>query len=289
MFRLDRANADFLDSLVNKEGRIKVDNSSRVFKQWELNELEETEFIASDFEEQYLGTDDQEIKDSDESEEIRAGEILKVCQAEDIGLKTEAMIKKAQSEADIIIAKAKEQADEVLKSAYEQGKVEGLFYARQKEEELVRELNEQFSGFLKQLKDQDQKRNEEIKRVSLKLALEIAKKIIGEEIRSEDEAFLSMLKKAIDKLNAKDEMVIYVSEQEYNRFFKDGSGIVDGITEGVSYKVSVDESMKSGDLRITSGAGMVDAGVKTQINEMADALDINLNETEVDFTKGKLS
>lgn len=180
------------------------------------------------------------------------------------------ILQNAQEQARQTLQQAQEQADEVLAQArrqgYEAGRQEGLaLLERQREaaqqgfERIAQTLRDSRSGMIAQLE-----------RDVLKLSLEIAGKVLGMELAANDDAYPSMVRYGLAKLQDKPQIRLRVNQQDYERFFEGEAPWLGGPAQQVS--VLPDDQLSPGEVIAECGGERLDLGADTQIRMMTDTL-----------------
>lgn len=189
--------------------------------------------------------------------------------------RAERLIDDAQEYADALINKAEQGAQKIREEAYEAGFVEGREAAKEMQKEAELDLQRQFDEIMATVNEGELFRDGMFEESTIKLSLEIAKKIIGQQVEQDETAFISMIKEAIKRLNEKEKFTIRLNQREYEKFFKDGSGFLAEQVQSAPFTVLADSEVEPGGIVLTGQGGMVIAGVDDQLNKLSKAI---LNE-----------
>lgn len=186
--------------------------------------------------------------------------------------RAERLIDDAQDYADTLITKAEQEAQTIREEAYEAGLQEGREAAKEMQKQAELDLQRQFDEIMAAVHEGESFRDSMFEENTLKLSLEIAKKIIGQQIEQDEAAFISMLKEAIKRLNEKEKFTIRLNQREYDKFFQDGSGFLAEQVQSAPFAVMIDGEVEPGGIVLTGQGGMVIAGVEDQLNKLSKAI-----------------
>lgn len=183
----------------------------------------------------------------------------------------EAMICDAEYEAAKIIEASKKEAElrarAIEDEAWTKGYNEGMDSAGNEYENKLQEAEEIKRTAAREHDEMLKSMEKEI----IAMALEIAKKVIGEEIRANQESMLSVARQAIEKCSNKNNMVIRVSGENFNYINKNVDKLLLNAQGTDGIEVRPDLSLKPGDCSIDTPFGSVDAGVQTKLFKIEEA------------------
>jgi flagellar assembly protein FliH len=200
------------------------------------------------------------------------------------------LLKSAKSGAQAILSAAHGQKERILREAKEEGFLsgyeDGLAAARkeaQHEEEKQRSaIQAQFEDFLSQMTGQREQTNEQMEQNILVLSLEIAEKIVQIELKKNDTVYTELIKEAVQRLNSKERFVIRVNQQEYDRFFAEGSGWLERAVQCAPFRIVADAKITPGGCALESQSGVVRSSVDAQLKKISQALNVYTPEDEHD-------
>lgn len=196
---------------------------------------------------------------------------------EDALVKAKDIINDAQNKANKIINSAENKKEDIKKSAFDKGYSEGYNKGHEKgfaiaqgegmskwEEKLT-----QFNTLRKELYDKNQAFREHLEKESVKLSILIAEKVLGDKTKNDEKEFLKLIKNALDTVATEKDVVIRVSESDYQKITK-----LNIKPKGVKSKISFikDPTLELGDCIIEGNSFKIDAGVKSQINYIKSTL-----------------
>lgn len=193
---------------------------------------------------------------------------------------SDAIIRSAECEAERILQTAERDAEQkakaIMEDAWSKGYNEGISSAGEEYEVKMQAALE--------LKQEAEKEHEEMLRGMEKeiidMALEIARKVIGDEIQVNQENMLLVAKQAIEKCSNKNSMVIRVSRDDYDYMNENSDMLLANVQGTDNIEVKMDLSLKPGDCNIDTPFGSVDAGVQTKLKKIEAAFR-NLTEQKI--------
>ncbi len=194
-----------------------------------------------------------------------------------------ALLEKARAEADELRKKAEEEREKARQEAYNAGFNEGLAAGRKEAQaEYEEKLNE-----AQRLRDEaaeesvrirqraEEERAERIRQSEqeiLKLAVEIAEKIIAGKIKESPAAWMGKVKAMVEKVAGAKELILRVAPEDKGFLLQRLEEVKTLLTESPPIKVVGDASLKKGDLVIQSDLGQLDGRIKEQLQKIAGAL-----------------
>lgn len=215
------------------------------------------------------------------------------------------MLVKAQEEAEQIITAAHQEADRALtvvqqeceklkiageeefaaqkEAGYETGYQEGLTAGQQaaqeewetrlaKAEEKLTQAKKESADLLKQAEEERRARILSSEQEILKLACEIAEKIISTELKQAPNQWLVMIGAAVKKVAGATELTIRVAQEDEAFMIQHLKEIRSRLSESPPIRLVSDSTLKPGDLLLQSNLGQVDARISQQIARIFQAL-----------------
>jgi len=182
-------------------------------------------------------------------------------------------------ELDPIIVNAQKEAEKIKKEAYEKGfqqgmtegfkkgKEDGFLHGVTEAEHFLNDLKkilEELIAFRKQLL---QKMEKEV----LEFALAIAKKIVKQEVVTNQEVILGNIREAINKLTDTDEIFIKVNPEDYDFIMRVRPDFLDKLNEGKGLHIIEDKGIKKGGCLIETKFSQIDARIDTQWDNLEQA------------------
>ncbi|MDD4503235.1 MAG: FliH/SctL family protein [Clostridiaceae bacterium] len=178
------------------------------------------------------------------------------------------IIEEANSEAHKIVETAESQAKNLMSASREDGYKEGFetgyLEGKNKAQSIIDEASE-IRCFLEVRKEDLFKESEE---QILKLVLNIAKKVIGEELTQNKEALLSLVNQALQKCAFKKKLVLRISP-ENSDFIIENKDRICMMVEGISdIDIVSDLSLSKGSCIIETPSGEINSSMDVQIKEI---------------------
>lgn len=183
------------------------------------------------------------------------------------------IIDEANYEAQKILENAQYEKETIYKLSAEQGYNKGydLGYSEGlgKAEAIIHQATE----LKQQLDERSIRIYKEAEIEIMSMVLDIARKVIGEELTQNPEFMLSLIKQALSKCAFKDKLVIRVSEQDYDYVNKNKNNII-MLTEGINnLDIYCDKALQKGSCIVETTSGEINSGINIQMNEIQKAFE----------------
>lgn len=221
-------------------------------------------------------SDVQQQADQAQMREDMEREIRAYVQA-DMNAQVQATLSQAQARAEELLsttqAQAQSDAEALRTQAQKEGYAQGLAQAQQEIRNQIDQAQQAFDHFLAALQDQKPQAEAFLQDNILKIAIAIAEKILPIALEQDDKVFRDLVKSAVERLSAKENFVIRVSQVDYERYFAQGDGWLADALPTAPFTVSVGSNLSQGDCLLESSSGRVDAGVQGQMERIKDALE----------------
>lgn len=192
---------------------------------------------------------------------------------EDALTKAKDIINDAEDKAQNIVIGAENQKENIEKDAFEKGYHkgynDGLKTGEKKGLSKWENSLEQFNTLREELQDQNNAFKDYLEKECIKLSLLITEKVLGEKIKEDAETFLKLIKKALRSVAKENDVVIRVSEADFERIDKQNLKL-----KGIKNKISFikDPTLGTGDCIIENNSFKLDAGIKTQLKYIKSTL-----------------
>jgi flagellar assembly protein FliH len=195
----------------------------------------------------------------------------KVIKSEDIQTKNEVnkILNKALRDAKKIKEKAKELYMQV-EAKTEESRLAGFDVGKEEGKALVTET-------LIKLQKQNEVWLKELEKESISLIYEIAQKVIGNELKTNDQAILGMIKQALQS-SMGTTMTIYLNGKDHERIKDKESQLVSSLDAMQKITLKVAENVHEGGCVIESELGTIDAHLDYQLNAIKRALGLYVKE-----------
>ena len=106
----------------------------------------------------------------------------------------------------------------------------------------------------------------------LSLSMDVAEKIVNIEIDRNDQVFKDIIKKAIASIRHADDFSLYISKDEYDRYFNDGGQWLRDEAPVKNVDIIADANLPAGSCIIEADSEIVDAGIPMQLNKISQYL-----------------
>ncbi len=216
-----------------------------------------------------------------EEAQLQAEEIVSAARREADLLLTETEAQRRQVEEELAKIKAETMAEceQLKKQAYDTGYQEGWAIGQQEGEKAwaekikaaeatLEEAKKEALSLVNRAEKERAARIHESEEEILKLAVDIAEKIIDKELSAEPEKWLGMIRKAAQKIAGATEVTIRIAPQDEAFLIQNLRAIRSGFTEAPLIQIKTDVTLKSGDFVIQSNLGHVDARINQQLTKI---------------------
>ena len=203
-------------------------------------------------------------------------EIIEQAQAE-----AEQMLQQAQMQAQQMVQEAMAQASQAAEEArqqagqqgYQEGFQQGLQEGRQAGQVELQEMLHAVKVQFVQLAQLRRQVMIDMEPEIVRLAWEVAKRVVGEEIKTNREMILGIVRQSLMTLQERDEILIRVNSQDYETV-KAHQAEFEAMIEGLKkFTVQSDGAVEAGSCVIETNLGNVDARIETQFEAIRMGLD----------------
>jgi len=157
----------------------------------------------------------------------------------------------------------------VEKTAYQNGFVQGekagMEIGQQKAEVLMRRYSESIEELAKLRSSIYMRAEHEV----VKLAIEVAKKIVHREIQVDKDIIQTLVRVALTHVSEKSAVTVHVSPQDYNYLLEHRAELAQ--TEGRDIALLADKSVERGGCLIQTECGDIDARIEEKFREVEQA------------------
>lgn len=174
----------------------------------------------------------------------------------------------AQKEADGIVKEAEARKSQIIEAAKQEGIKIGRDEGVKKGEEEGLKVIKKAESILNEAKIKRREIIKEAEAEIVEVIILIAERIVKEKIREDKKIVLAQAKAALDKLTAKEKITIRANIDDLNLLEahrKEFLTMVAGLRE---IKFLDDPGLEPGGIRIETDFGYVDAGIKSQLDEV---------------------
>lgn len=183
------------------------------------------------------------------------------------------IIEEANLEAQKILETANQEREEIHLNSAEQGNAEGYATGLAQGLNQAEAIIQQAAELKLQLDERNKRIYKEAEIEIMEMVLDIARKVIGEELTQNPDVLISLIKKALEKCAFKEKLAIRVSEQDYDYVLDNKDRIVI-LTEGINdLEILCDKALKKGSCIVETQAGEINSGITVQLNEIEKAFE----------------
>lgn len=182
--------------------------------------------------------------------------------------RAKSIVELAQEEAEALVRTARLEADSIRAQAYR----EGLEMARHEFDQDRADLAERVAQTIRNVERQLDDFWTAIEPDVLKLAVDIARKVIHREISENQEVVLNMVKIALYQIRDRQSLKIRVSPTDYELLREHKEEIMSSCDGMRSLEILEDRRVEQGGCLIESDNGNLDARIGSQIREVERAL-----------------
>lgn len=167
------------------------------------------------------------------------------------------IILKAQSDAERI----RMQAEEYRQRGFEEGYQAGFEEGKQELTATILDLNRQ-----------NQERFKHYEPELVKLAMRIAEKIIGEQVKISPETVVGIVSKALGNVRHQRDIYVRVNPDDYDTIMQHKPVLLERLSRAQDIDIRPDANIAAGSCRIESEIGTIDANLQNQLAAIERAL-----------------
>lgn len=183
------------------------------------------------------------------------------------------IIEEANLEAQKILETANREREEIHLNSAKKGNAEGYASGQAKGLNQAEAIIQQAAELKLKLDERSKSIYKEAEIEIMEMVLDIARKVIGEELTQNPDILVSLIKKALDKCAFKEKLSIRVSEHDYDYVNENKDRIVI-LTEGINdLEILCDKALKMGSCIVETQAGEINSGITVQLNEIEKAFE----------------
>jgi flagellar assembly protein FliH len=176
-----------------------------------------------------------------------------------------------RSRIEEILLESEKKIGVAVKHAYERGHAEGFRKGTEKREKELAALAEALKKLLLEVENIRRSILERGEARVLKLLIAVARKVIRQEVATDRDVILSVLREAVKSVLDRDRIKIRLNPLDHERMTKLTPALITGF-EGIrSITLETDESMSSGGAVIETAFGEIDATIEQQLEEILKA------------------
>lgn len=181
---------------------------------------------------------------------------------EEANFEAKRIMDNAQEEKEMLQANAE---DNGYKDGFNTGYTEGINQAQdiiKKAEELKQQLDDRNAVIYKEAEYE-----------IMELVIDIAQKVLMQELTQNKEVMMSLIKQSISKCTFKDNLTIRVSEADFD-FVNSNKERIIMLTEGINnLEIYCDKALTKGSCIVETPSGEINAGIDVQMKEITKAFE----------------
>lgn len=184
------------------------------------------------------------------------------------GESVEASLERARREAEAIVAEARREADDIARAAQERGLREARIACESDANASLEPLKRRLAESVAALAVAPERLGREYESVTLRLAIEIAKRIIRREVSIDQDIALTMVRVALSRLQERSSIAIRLnpSEHAYIESLAHEFGHFAGLS------LIADPGVEPGGCLVETECGVIDARLECQLLEVERVL-----------------
>lgn len=198
--------------------------------------------------------------------------------AQEVAAAAQEAVSAAQEKASALIANATLEAEEMKQKAQEEGASRGHSegFARGKAEGVaaynaaVLDAQKLLNSAVSRVEAERENLLADVEKQCVDLAMDIAWKVIGTSFALDENAFPTLVRRALEEIQHEGRVTVRVSPLEYEIFFSEDAGWLSDETRVVN--VVADETLGEGGLKLESEIEELNAGVRAQMGAIRKAI-----------------
>lgn len=183
-------------------------------------------------------------------------------------VRAKSIVEQARDEAEALVTAAREDADTIRSNAYQ----DGFETARHEFDEERAGLAERVAETIEDMRQQADEFWVAMEPELLRLAVEIARKVVHREVSESQEVILNMVKIALYQIKDRHSLKIRVNPADYDLLREHKEEIMSSCDGMRSLEIVDDRRVEQGGCLIESDNGNLDARIGTQLREVERAL-----------------
>jgi len=160
------------------------------------------------------------------------------------------------------------------KSGFEQGERAGLDAAAGRLDGLVKGLEQ----LLSDLGHLQRRACHDLENEMVRLALEVARKIVGREVRTDVETVAGIVRDAVNRVEHAEQITIRMNPADMQRLAELKPRLLDELAEAGRTRFEADASITSGGCRVESDSGDIDARLEQRFKVVEEAFQAEWNK-----------
>lgn len=184
----------------------------------------------------------------------------------------ERLVEQARLRAEQILQDARHQAETIERDAFARGFSSGIQKAQTDYEHIAQNMQDAFLAAVADIKTRTQEQLDQMEPQLVELSVSIAGKILDLELKRNDQAILSLTRKALAKLKACDAIDCRVHESDLARLQAEFGVELHSKGQVIAFKS--DPSLTPGSLILESESGLINASTSVQLEKIRQLMTV---------------
>jgi len=208
---------------------------------------------------------EKEIEDREENDGQDYEEIIQSAKKE-----SENIIKAAEIEAQRIIDEADKEAVERIKVAEDEARERGFEKGYKESKSTYEDLLSEAEFIKEHATVEYSEVMAGIEKDAIELIIDVAKKVIGEEVTLNKEHIVHLVGEALGKSSNRDNITVKVSDKDYDYVLENKDTLLSSV-EGIgNLEIIKDLALNQGDCIVETSYGSIDGGVQTKLRKIEE-------------------
>jgi len=181
------------------------------------------------------------------------------------------LIREAEIEAENLLKKAREEIQTLREEAERTGWEEGYRKGEEQAQQDYRNLLSEAQEIKNKCREDYEKTMASLEADVVELVLDIASKVVGDEIRNNKEAILNIIRNTINACTNRENIILKVSEEDYDYVVNNRDRIISMVGGIEALDIKKDKTLDKGACIVETGFGSVDGSCSTLLEDIKNA------------------
>lgn len=264
---------------------------NKVLKNYQINNLTTPYKIVPVFKKVEevikIKADPEDREDDEESEEESEANIQKTVEdiIDEAKENARLMIQEAQLESEKLLTAAGNEVEEIKTHAFENAYKEGFKEASKNAEEKYFSVIEEANAIRKSSVEEYEKVMLGAEKDVVNLAIAIAKKVVGMELRTNADMILSLVRDGLKRTTEKKDITIKVSQEDFRILNEQIYSIIGRETGLTDVDLKQNIALEKGDVIIETPYGIIDGSVDKKMDNLEESFNEFIRKNEEDEVK----
>lgn len=179
--------------------------------------------------------------------------------------------REAELAAERILEEANEQAKALYEETEQKAREEGYQYGESLAQQYYNDLLAEAEAFKERCKAEYTETMAALESDIVHLVLDIAAKVIGDEIRNNEQAIIGIVRETLESCSSREHIVIKVSPEDYETVQANEEKLRSMVKDLNELEIKKDNSLQKGSCIIDTGFGTVDGSADTRLESIRKA------------------